>query len=201
YSTIAMLCMFACICTKINAQVSPQMLIGEWRLDSIGYKQISQSERQKRYIYTADSLYFFSPKINTKGPYKVLADSTSHEWYIPEAPMPLLTVFKFISNDTITIADGRNPNDYGYLVRISETSIINYKKGLQAEKDKKFDVAFNEFSAAAHLQHPDAMYKLGMHYVMGIATQLDEKIGSNWIRKAAKLGNTEAQAMVNSKSL
>jgi hypothetical protein len=186
---------------KAQTQFSPQLLIGEWRLDSIGYKQISPSERQKRYIYTADTLVFKSPKINTAGPYVILADSSSHEWYIPEVPKPLLTNFKFIDNDTLMISDGTNPNEYGFLVRISEKGIAHYKQGLEAEKDKNFHIAFREFAAAAALHHPDAMYKLGMHYFTGTATKLDEIEGSKWIREAAKLGNAAAQAIVNSNSL
>jgi hypothetical protein len=192
---------FNLIAPELNAQISPKLLIGEWRLDSIGYKHISDSEKQKRYIYTTDSLTFKSPKIYTSGPYKLLQDSTSHEWSIPQAPKPLLTIFTFISTDTLKIADGTNPNDYGFLVRISDQAINHYKNGLQSEKEKNFSQAFSEFSKAAHLQHPDAMYKLGMHYFTGNATKLDDKEGSKWIRAAAKLGNAEAQAIVNSNSL
>lgn len=184
-----------------QAQITPQMLVGEWRLDAIADKEISASEKQKRYIYTTDTLTFKSIKINTKGLYKIREDGTSHEWYIAEAPKPLLIVMEFIGTDTLKISDGTTASPAGYLVRISAEGINHYQNGLKAEKQKEFTLAFSEFMKAAALQNPEAMYKLGMHYFTGTATKLDEKEATKWIRAAANLGNAQAQAIVNSNSL
>jgi len=199
--TIITLCLSLFGTMTLQAQITPEMLIGEWRLDSLADKKISDSEKQKRYIYTTDSLTFKSIKITTKGIYKIREDGTSHEWYIPEAPMPLLIQMEFIGKDTLKITDGATGGSAGYLVRISAEGIDHYQKGIKAEQQKNFTVAFSEFTKAGALQHPEAMYKLGMYYFTGTATILNEREASKWIRAAAHLGNAEAQAIVNSNSL
>lgn len=183
----------------LQAQITTEMLIGEWRLDSLADKKISDAEKQKRYVYTTDSLIFKSIKINTQGIYKIREDGTSHEWYIPQTPKPLLIQMEFIGKDTLKITDGTTGGSAGYLVRISAEGIAHYQKGIKAEQQKNFAIAFREYTKAAALQHPEAMYKLGMYYFTGTATKLHEKAASKWICAAVHLGNPEAQAIVNSK--
>jgi len=198
---ITTLCLLLFGTLALQAQISPEMLIGEWRLFALEDKEISDAERQKRYSYTADSLTFKSIKINTTGIYKIREDSTSHEWYIPQAPKPILILMEFIGKDTLKITDGVSGGSTGYLVRISAEGIAHYHKGLKAEQQKNFRVAFSEYTKAAALQNPEAMYKLGMYYFTGTATELNEKEATKWIRAAAYLGNPQAQAIVNSNSL
>ena len=76
------------------------------RLDSLEGKQISSTEKQKRYIYTTDSLEFKSRKLSTKGAHKILENGTSHEWYIQQVSKPLLIKMEFIGKDTLKITDG-----------------------------------------------------------------------------------------------
>lgn len=171
------------------------------RLDSLEGKQISSTEKQKRYIYTTDSLEFKSRKLSTKGAHKILENGTSHEWYIQQVSKPLLIKMEFIGKDTLKITDGSNGTPAGYLVRISEIGIAHYQQGIIAEKQKQFALAFQDFSKAAKLQHPDEMYKLGMYYFSGTGTALSEQEGSKWIRAAANIGHAEAQSIVNSNSL
>lgn len=140
--------LLCCTCAyPLQAQITSQNLLGEWRLDSLEGKQISSTEKQKRYIYTTDSLEFKSRKLSTKGAYKILENGNSHEWYIQQVSKPLLIKMEFIGKDTLKITNGSNGSSVGYWVRISEVGIAHYQQGILAEKQKQFALAFQEFKS------------------------------------------------------
>lgn len=185
----------------LMAQVNQQQLLGEWRLDAMLGKQITANEKQKRYIFTPDSIFYTSIRKNAKAPYTLQPQTGQCLWYIPELPKPLAFSVKYLHADTLQLWEqGENPI-IGVMVRISEEGKTHYQKALDAQKAKKFDIAFAELAKAAQKDHPDAMYQLGMYYFTGVGTTLDEKEGSKWIRAAANMGNKQAQAIVNSNSL
>ncbi len=185
---------------SLQAQVNPEELIGYWRQDALVNKQISASEKAKRYVFTADSLSFSSPKINLKGPYTLDTSIKWADWHITiqGTSRSLPIYFKSIHRDTLYLWEGGKDPIVGVLVRIPEAAVAHYGQALEAQKEKNFELMFSEFAEAARYNHPDAMYQLGMCYFTGAGTVLDEKKGSQWIRSAADIGQREAQAVVGS---
>lgn len=198
--TLFTICFFLFGVMTIKAQVNPEELIGYWRQDALVDKQISPSEKAKRYFFTADSLSFISPKINLVGPYTLDTSAKQADWYITlkGVSRTLPIYFKSIHRDTLHLWEGGNNPIIGVLIRIPEEGIIHFEKALNAQKEKNFELMFLEFTEGARYNHPDAMYQLGMCYFTGAGTLLDEKKGSQWIRVAADLGQQEAQAVVGS---
>lgn len=192
------ICIFS---NTLSAQVSQKYLIGEWRLDSLFEKQISPLEKQKRYIFTSDSLLYRSPRKNIDGTYLLVHQKGILSWKIPDVQHDLILYLNSINKDTLQIKEHGDNAVTGIVIRISEIGKDHFQKALKAEMKKDFNLAFAELKKAAEYHHPDAMYLLGMYYFTGIATMLDEKAASKWIKAAAHLGNAKAQAIVNSNSL
>lgn len=183
---------------SLQAQVNPEEHIGYWRQEALVNKQISASEKAKRYIFTADSLSFISPKINLSGPYTLDTSIKWADWHITlrGVSRTLPVYFKSIHRDTLHLWEGGKDPIVGVLVRIPEAAVAHCGQALEAQKERNFELMFSEFVEAARYNHPDAMYQLGMCYFTGTGTVLNEKKGSQWIRSVADLGQQEAQAVV-----
>jgi|SRR5690554_6610862 len=184
----------------LQAQVNTDELIGYWRQNSLLNKQISNSEKQKRYLFTKDSLSFYSLGLNLSGLYTLDSTAKWIDWHVyVQGKNSVLPIFiKQVNRDTMYVWEaGKNPI-IGVLVKISEKSVHLYQKGLDAQKSKDFQLMFSAFLKSAHYGHHDAMYQLGMCYFTGTGTLLDEEKGSQWIRAAADLGQQEAEAILGS---
>lgn len=117
--TIITLCLLLAAITA-KAQITSKELIGEWRLDSFVEKNISQSEKQKRYIFTAGSLTYHSTRKNATGNYTLQPKTGECEWFIPEMDKPIKLMFKKVATDTLHIKEMSSENPVtGVLVRIS----------------------------------------------------------------------------------
>ena len=184
-----------------KAQVTHTLLRGEWRLDSLTNKRISNAEKQKRYFFTQDTLYYFSQRINLRGSYVIDTAAKKLEWHIPERQQMIVQYIEVMSRDSIFLYELNKPMDKGLLIRTTEEGLRYYEEGLEAEKAKDFKLAYDLFQKAAKMNIADAMFKLGMCYFTGTGTAINEIKGSEWIRKSANLGYREAQAIVNSNSL
>lgn len=103
-----------------KTQITSKELIGEWHLNSFIDKNISESEKQKRYIFTADSLTYNSRRKNAKGTYTLQPETGECEWYINEMDKPIKLRLKKVVPDTLHIKEMRGENPVtGVLVRIS----------------------------------------------------------------------------------
>lgn len=117
--TIITLCLLLAGITA-KAQVTSKELMGEWRLDYFIDKNISESEKQKRYIFTADSLTYNSVRKNATGSYTLQPETGECDWFIPELDKPIKLMFKKVASDTLHIKEMRGENPVtGVLVRIS----------------------------------------------------------------------------------
>ncbi len=190
---IGLLCMHGCW-----AQLNHRELRGEWRLNSLFEKEISSGEKQKRYTFKKDSLYYSSVRQNVSGTYLLEEATGQILWRTAQFEKPVMLWIKRIHQDTLHVREGGEHAVTGVLVRISAQSIVHYQKAMEAQANKKFNLAFSELQLSAQLCHPDAMYLLGMYYFTGTATKLDEKEGSRWIRKAAEAGNRQALSVESS---
>lgn len=104
----------------VKAKVTSEELIGEWRLDYFIDKNISKNEKQKRYIFKADSLTYNSIRKNAKGNYTLQPKSGECDWFIPEMEKPIKLIFKKVTTDTLHIKEMRGENPVtSVLVRIS----------------------------------------------------------------------------------
>ena len=72
-------------------------------------------------------------------------------------------------------------------------SNIDYKKGLEAQKEHRYDAAFELFKKAANYGHPEAQFELGCCYGGAEGTVSDIPEAIKWFRKAAEQGHMEAQ--------
>lgn len=70
---------------------------------------------------------------------------------------------------------------------------IDYKRGLTAQKEHRYDAAFELFKKAAEKGHPEAQFELGNCYGTPEGTALDVPEAIKWFRKAAERGHMEAQ--------
>ena len=175
-------------------------LIGTWRLEGASDKQISMVDKQKRYTFTSDTIHYTSSKLQFSGPYRHNEKDSAFQWDIPIQPYKMHFKYSFNTNDTLFIDDTLN-HAIGVLVRIPNQAIANYNQAVQFEKDKQFNSAVTALLKAVAQQHPDAIFKLGMYYMVGIGVSIDVKKGSQYIRQAATLGHAEAYSIVISNSL
>ena len=183
------------------AQIAQKNLIGEWRLESLIEKQISASEKQKRYVFTVDSLLYRSARKNIDGTYVLQQQTLIISWKIPGFEKPLIINIENLNQDTLRLKETGENAVTGILIRLSAIGKQHFQTALKAEIKKDFRLAFTELKKASEYHYPDAMYRLAMYYFTGTVTTLDEKEGSKWIKAAASLGNGEAQAIVSSGSL
>ena len=70
---------------------------------------------------------------------------------------------------------------------------IAYKKGMEAQREHRYDAAFEYFKKAAEKGHPEAQYELGCCYSKPEGTALDNSEAIKWLRKAAEQGHMDAQ--------
>lgn|SRR5690554_701645 len=183
----------------LQAQIDSTELIGHWRLEAFTDIQIDKAQKQRRYNFTADSLIYTNSQQRIAGSYTLKSQIGQLDWYSNGAEIPMHLLIKKIDSDTLHIQEIKDKNTTAaVLVRISEKSIIHYQKALEAQTAKNFTTAFSELQKAAQLNHPDAMFLLGMYYFTGTATTLDEIEASKWIRKAAAVGHPEALSVEDS---
>lgn len=81
----------------------------------------------------------------------------------------------------------------GIIVFLGMNANIAYKKGLEAQKEHRYDAAFEYFKKAAEKGHPEAQYELGCCYSKPEGTALDNPEAIKWFRKAAEQGHMNAQ--------
>jgi hypothetical protein len=65
--------------------------------------------------------------------------------------------------------------------------------GMQAFRNKDYQTAFREWTAAAEAGQAEAQFDLGLLYAQGLGTRRDLTEAANWYRKAAEQGNAQAE--------
>lgn len=76
-----------------------------------------------------------------------------------------------------------------------------YKLGMMAKKQNDFKVAFNWFGKSADAGHPNAQYELGLMYYYAKGTIKNSKKAAEYIEKAYKQGNKDAEKVWNNLQL
>ena len=70
---------------------------------------------------------------------------------------------------------------------------IAYKKGMEAQREHRYDAAFEHFKNSAEKGHPEAQYELGCCYSKPEGTALNIPEAIRWFHKAAEQGHMNAQ--------
>ncbi len=80
------------------AQAKKEQLSGKWKLTELIGKSISNTELQKRYSFTSDSLFYTSPARNLKGTYILNEQSGECKWHIDDVAEPMIFMVKILSD-------------------------------------------------------------------------------------------------------
>lgn len=105
-------------CTKLSAQVSHQQIKGEWQLSDLLGKQISESEKKKRYLFTADSLHYYSPKVQLSGSFQLDTEKGICYWTIPGKATPIPLYLKARENGTLLLWEEGKEDVKGVLIKV-----------------------------------------------------------------------------------
>jgi len=104
--------------TKLSAQVSHQQIKGEWQLSDLLGKQISELEKKKRYIFTADSLHYYSAKVQLSGAFQLNTEKGVCYWTIPGRTSPVPLYLQAQANGTLLLWEEGKEGVKGVLIKL-----------------------------------------------------------------------------------
>lgn len=108
--------LFWILSNGLSAQITSEFLRGEWGLDSIVGKKISATEKKKRYVFTNDSLYYYSERRDIIGSYQLDNNGQVLLWTIKGVEKPLTFRLSYKHQDSIHLIDNANSST-GILAR------------------------------------------------------------------------------------
>lgn len=185
------------------AQNKTELVIGEWRINYLIDKEVSNREKSKRYIISYDSLYLVDNGTIVRGEYSWNSSVDTITWWTDVVHFPINIHVVEVNDTSMKLIERSTNNDsiIVVMVRINEEAIYLYEQAKLFEKQQLFIDAYALMNEAARLDLPEAMYDLGMYYLSGIGVATDEIKGSQWIRKAAAVGHAQAISILASNSL
>lgn len=103
-----------------KAQIKKEQLIGQWQLVKLIDKNISESEKLKRYTFTSDSLIYTSSKRSVKGTFKLNEQTGECFWHVTNVETPIVVMLKGINQDTLHLWQKEGFTTVGVLQRVSK---------------------------------------------------------------------------------